>query len=150
MFRFGIKTFTWGTVNHQLIISLSSNTSAPDKTNSNSKMFAKLLLLATLAVASVSAKPGLLAGAPVAYSAPLVAAAAPAVAYTAGYANVGDSAVVSSYNSQVINPAYAAYSAPLTYAAAPAYAAPLAYAARAAPFAAPLTYASPLAARLVL
>lgn len=85
----------------------------------------------------------------VAYSAPLVAAApafAPAVAYTAGYANVGDSAVVTSHNSQLIDPSYAAYTAaaPLAYSAAaiPAVAA--------APYAARLAYAAPLATKFVL
>ncbi|XP_058456921.1 cuticle protein 76-like [Malaya genurostris] len=92
-------------------------------------MFTKLfIVVSAVVIACAHAKPsGLVA--PVAYSAPLVAAPAfaPAVAYTAGYANVGDSAVVSSYNSQVINPAFAAYTAPLAYAAAPlAYTAPLA------------------------
>ncbi|XP_050075957.1 cuticle protein 12.5-like [Anopheles maculipalpis] len=115
-------------------------------------MFSKVMIVAMLAVvASVSAKPGAFlpgaplaytAAAPLAYSAPLAVApaAVPAVAYTAGYANVGDSAVVTSHNSQVINPAYAAYSAaPLVsaYAAAPALAAPFAYSA-------------PLAAKYVL
>ncbi|XP_055630410.1 cuticle protein 16.5-like [Toxorhynchites rutilus septentrionalis] len=124
-------------------------------------MFTKLFFIVTLAIACANAKPGLLgaAVAPVAYSAPLLAS--PAVAYTAGYANVGDSAVVTSHNSQVINPAYAAYTAaaaaplayaaaaPLAYAAAPALAAPLA-APLAAQYAAPLAYSSPLAARYVL
>ncbi|XP_058828299.1 cuticle protein 12.5-like [Topomyia yanbarensis] len=116
-------------------------------------MFTKLFLVATVAIAcvSASAKPsGLIA--PLAYSAPLVAAPAyaPAVAYTTGYANVGDSAVVSSYNSQFINPAFAAYSA---YTAAPAYAAPaVAYTAAAAPLAAPLAYAAgvPFAGKVLL
>ncbi|XP_065086762.1 uncharacterized protein LOC135708584 [Ochlerotatus camptorhynchus] len=93
-------------------------------------MFAKVFFVAALAIASVSARPGFL-GAPVAYS-------APAVAYTAGYANVGDSAVVTSHSSQVINPAYAAYTA----------AGPLAYAA--APYAAHLAYPAPLAANYLL
>uniref|UniRef100_A0A182RQW4 Uncharacterized protein n=1 Tax=Anopheles funestus TaxID=62324 RepID=A0A182RQW4_ANOFN len=114
-------------------------------------MFSKVMIVALLAVvASVSAKPGGLlpaapfayTAAPLAYSAPLAVApaAVPAVAYTAGYANVGDSAVVTSHNSQVINPAYAAYSAApfvSAYAAAPALASPFAYSA-------------PLAAKYVL
>uniref|UniRef100_A0A182WJV8 Uncharacterized protein n=1 Tax=Anopheles minimus TaxID=112268 RepID=A0A182WJV8_9DIPT len=118
-------------------------------------MFSKVMIVALLAVvASVSAKPGALlpaapfaytaaaAAAPLAYSAPLAVAPAalPAVAYTAGYANVGDSAVVTSHNTQVINPAYAAYSAApfvSAYAAAPALASPFAYSA-------------PLAAKYVL
>ncbi|XP_055611511.1 cuticle protein 38-like [Uranotaenia lowii] len=114
-------------------------------------MFAKLFFIAAVAIACVSAKPGIV-GAPLAYSAPLVAAPAlaPALAYTAGYANVGDSAVVTSHNSQVINPAFAAYTAaaytaaaPLAYTAAAPFGAPLAYSA-------PLAYASPLAAKYVL
>ncbi|KXJ77583.1 hypothetical protein RP20_CCG007132 [Aedes albopictus] len=111
-------------------------------------MFAKVIVIATLAIASVAAKPGVLAApvAPVAYSAPLVAAAAPAFAYTAGYANVGDSAVVTSHNSQLIDPSYAAYTAaaPLAYSAAaiPALAA--------APYSARLAYAAPLATKFVL
>uniref|UniRef100_A0A182LWF5 Uncharacterized protein n=1 Tax=Anopheles culicifacies TaxID=139723 RepID=A0A182LWF5_9DIPT len=117
-------------------------------------MFSKVMIVALLAVvASVSAKPGALlpaaplaytaaAAAPLAYSVPLAVApaAVPAVAYTAGYANVGDSAYVTSHSSQVINPAYAAYSAApyvSAYAAAPALATPFAYSA-------------PLAAKYVL
>ncbi|XP_038121684.1 cuticle protein 12.5 [Culex quinquefasciatus] len=115
-------------------------------------MFTKLFFIASLAIACASAKPGLVAPA-LAYSAPLVAGAPALAAYTAGYAglaHVGDSAVVTSHNSQVINPAYAAYTAaaPFAYAASPALAgAPLAYTAASpyvAPYAAP--YAAPLAA----
>ncbi|ETN66644.1 hypothetical protein AND_001601 [Anopheles darlingi] len=118
-------------------------------------MFSKVTIVALLAVVvAVSAKPGgLLPAAPLAYSAVPFAAAAysaplavapaavPAVAYTAGYANVGDSAVVTSHNSQVINPAYAAYTA----------AAPIAYAAAApAALASPFAYTAPIAAKYVL
>ncbi|XP_035788838.1 cuticle protein 67-like [Anopheles albimanus] len=120
-------------------------------------MFSKETIVALLAVVvAVSAKPGaLLPAAPLAYSAAPFAAAAysaplavapaavPAVAYTAGYANVGDSAVVTSHNSQVINPAYAAYTAPI--------AAPFAYAAAApAALASPFAYTAPIAAKYVL
>ncbi|EDS33272.1 hypothetical protein CpipJ_CPIJ009105 [Culex quinquefasciatus] len=111
-------------------------------------MFTKLFFIASLAIACASAKPGLVAPA-LAYSAPLVAGAPALAAYTAGYAglaHVGDSAVVTSHNSQVINPAYAAYTAaaPFAYAASPALAgAPLAYTAASpyvAPYAAPYAY----------
>ncbi|XP_052861272.1 cuticle protein 67-like [Anopheles cruzii] len=125
-------------------------------------MFSKITFIALLAVvATVCAKPGaVLPAAPLAYSAtpfaapfpaPLAAysaplavapAALPAVAYTAGYTNVGDSAFVTSHNSQVINPAYAAYtSAPVlsAYAAAPAALA-----------ASPFAFTAPFAAKYVL
>ncbi|XP_055629856.1 cuticle protein 16.5-like [Toxorhynchites rutilus septentrionalis] len=137
-------------INQLTILHLKQNQTK----TTQSKMFTKLFFIATLAIACANAKPGLLGAAvgPITYSAPLLAS--PAVAYTAGYANVGDSAVVTSHNSQVINPAYAAYTAPspfayaaapLSYAAAPALAAPLA-----AQYAAPLAYSTPLAARYVL
>ncbi|XP_058054934.1 cuticle protein 67-like [Anopheles bellator] len=125
-------------------------------------MFCKITLVILLAVvATVCAKPGaVLPAAPLAYSAAPLAApfaapltaysaplavapgAVPAVAYAAGYANVGDSAFVTSHNSQVINPAYAAYTAaPVlsAYAAAPAALA-----------ASPFAYTAPFAAKYVL
>ncbi|KXJ77671.1 cuticle protein 63-like [Aedes albopictus] len=94
-------------------------------------MFAKIIFIAALAIVAVSAKPGLVA-APLAYSAPLVAAAGPAV--------------VTAQSSQFIARNYngiapLAYTAAYTAAAPVAYAAPAAYAA--APFAA-AAYTAPV------
>ncbi|XP_055623297.1 calphotin-like [Toxorhynchites rutilus septentrionalis] len=90
------------------------------------KMFTKLFCIAALAVSCVCAKPGLAPLAPLAYSAPLVAAAAPAV--------------VTAQSSQVVARNYNGI-APLAYTAAAPLAAPLAYtAAPVAKVAAPLAY----------
>ncbi|XP_065093789.1 cuticle protein 38-like [Ochlerotatus camptorhynchus] len=89
-------------------------------------MFTKLICIAALAISCVCAKPGVVA--PVAYSAPLVAAPAPAF--------------VTAQSSQVIARNYNGV-APLAYTAA--VAAPLAYAAPVAKVAAPLAYSAPLA-----
>ncbi|XP_055610705.1 pupal cuticle protein C1B-like [Uranotaenia lowii] len=102
-------------------------------------MFAKTIVLALFAVVAVSAKPGLVA--PVAYSAPLVAAA-PAPFVTAqssqyiarNYNGIAPVAYTAAYTSALATPL--AYTAP---AVAAAYTAPLAAAAYTAPFGAAYT-----------
>ncbi|XP_055623298.1 uncharacterized protein LOC129766723 [Toxorhynchites rutilus septentrionalis] len=108
-------------------------------------MFTKLFCITALAISCVCAKPGL---APLAYSAPLVAAAAPA------FVTAQSSQVVARNYNGIAPLAYtaAAVAAPLAYTAAPVakVAAPLAYTAAGVPFAysAPaLAAAAPLAYR---
>ncbi|XP_029727488.1 cuticle protein 16.5-like [Aedes albopictus] len=111
-------------------------------------MFTKLIFIAALAISCASAKPGVIA--PVAYSAPLLAAPTQAVLNTQSTQVVGRSyAAPLAYTAAAAPPALAytapvvakvAAASPLAYAAAPlAYTAAAAYAApyAAAPFASP-------------